>query len=183
MTRAATPGSARVAASPPHACLPPAGRHVACARAQIIRFEVRDGVAVRETGIDTSAVSAILPDGLPGSATQHTDYLCVRVVSADATETALLIGARSEGYDVALGGWYSISILIYGSVPAGGYVLEVTGIAVLPAPTHDFAGVFALSQTSAVSPGWVLASTGSGVYKCAPVPFAVCVVLCLYIRC
>ena len=134
------------------------------------RFEVSDGAATQQTVIDTSAV-------LPHN--DGTDILCVRVVSADAAATRLLLGGISYASDPDTDITANHTVLVYGSVPAGGDVLEVLGLAILPDDdvNEDYAygvnldadypyGLFALSATSALSPGWVLASTRSGIFKC-----------------
>ena len=145
--------------------------------AQVIRFAVGDGAAARRTVLDTSAV-------LPSS--DGTNLLCVRVVSADAAETRLLLGGISYASDPDTGAEANRTVLVFGSVPAGGDVLEVLGLAILPdADVNDADygngvqlngdypyGLFALSATSALSPGWVLASTRTGIFKCEHIVLA-----------
>ena len=54
-------------------------------------------------------------------------------------------------------------VLIYGTVAAGSSAFAVTGSVAVP--TFG-SGITALSQTSPLLPGLVLAATDKGVYKC-----------------
>ena len=116
-----------------------------------MRFGVSDGFASQGTAVSLAAVQ---PDNASNNVAS------VRVVAADALHTQLLIGGISTSADDN-----AATVLIYGSVPAHSYVLDVTGVTVL-----DGNSVLALSQTSALSPGWVLACTAAGIYKCARAP-------------
>jgi len=82
----------------------------------------------------------------------------VRVTASSSASTTLLIGGRDTTYNAAYPG-----VIIYGSVAAGGSKLSVTGTVVLPS---FGAGIRALSQTSPLHPGFVLAATDAGVFKC-----------------
>ena len=84
--------------------------------------------------------------------------IAVRVVSSTAASTTLLVG----GVDDTNGATYP-GIVIIGTVAVGASTFHVTGSVVLPSSNS---GVTALSQTSAVVPGYVLASTDLGVFKC-----------------
>ena len=85
--------------------------------------------------------------------------LAVRVVASSAASTTLLVGGLDTTYGAAYPG-----VVIYGSVAAGAATFAVAGSVVLPSTS---AGVTALSQTSPLYPGLVLASTDQGVFKCA----------------
>ena len=58
-----------------------------------------------------------------------------------------------------------LGVLIYGSVAVGSTEFLLQGSLVLPSFSS---GITALSQTSALHPGFVLASTDVGVFKCDP---------------
>lgn len=58
-------------------------------------------------------------------------------------------------------------VVLYISIAAGATTYTVTGSVVVPS---SGAGVTALSQTSVLTPGYVLASTDQGVFKCAGDP-------------
>ena len=82
----------------------------------------------------------------------------VRVVSSSASSTTLLVGGVDTSYAAQYPG-----VIMLVTVAAGADTCNVTGSAVLPSSRS---GVTALSQTSTVVPGFVLASTDQGVYKC-----------------
>ena len=84
----------------------------------------------------------------------------VRVVSSTAMLTTLLVG----GLDVTTGATYP-GVVLYISVAVGSSAYTKYGSLVLPS---FGSGVTALSQTSPLLPGYVLASTDEGVFKCAP---------------
>ncbi len=85
----------------------------------------------------------------------------VRVVASSAAMTTLLVGGVDNTYPLYNG------IVIHGTVAAGSSTFSVTGSAVVPSFSG---GVTALSQTSPLHPGYVLASADTGVYKCAHQP-------------
>ena len=92
----------------------------------------------------------------------------VRVIASSAAMTTLLVGGVDNTYPVYNG------IIIYGTAAAGSSAFDVVGSLVLPS---FGAGVTALSQTSPLHPGFVLASTDAGVFKCAHRHVAVCKLL------
>ena len=95
----------------------------------------------------------------------------VRVIASSAAMTTLLVGGVDNTFPVYNG------IVIHGTVAAGSTTFSVVGSLVL---SSFGAGVTALSQTSLLHPGFVLASTDGGVYKCAHQPVAACkVLMCL----
>jgi len=118
--------------------------------AQVQRFDLT-AAAPDPTTFDLSAV-------LPGVQFQATT---VRVVASTAAVTTLLVGGVDNTYPAYNG------VVIYGSVAAGASKLNVIGSVALPG---SGAGVTALSQTSPLHPGFVLAATDTGVYKCADQP-------------
>ena len=85
----------------------------------------------------------------------------VRVIASSAATTTLLVGGVDNTYPLYNG------IVIYGTVAAGSSTFSVTGSVVL---SSFGAGVTALSQTSPLHAGFVLASTDAGVFKCACQP-------------
>jgi hypothetical protein len=87
--------------------------------------------------------------------------LAVRVVQSNATATQLVVG----GYDACDCYPTYPALLVFGSVAAGSAEFTVIGSIVVP-NNNPSSGVTALSQTSALQPGAVLASTDQGVYKC-----------------
>ena len=88
--------------------------------------------------------------------------LAVRVVQSNATATELVVG----GYDACDCYPAYPALLVFGSVAAGSAEFTTIGSIVVP-NNNPSSGVTALSQTSALQPGAVLASTDQGVYKCA----------------
>ncbi len=89
--------------------------------------------------------------------------VAVRVVGSNDTATRLVVG----GQNMQCCGPYS-ALLVYGSVAAGSTDFKVTGSVVVQSTgMYSGGGVTALSQTSALQAGAVLASTDKGVYKCA----------------
>ena len=86
----------------------------------------------------------------------------IRVVNASSTATFLLVG----GADTSDGAKYP-GMLVYGSVAAGSTAFDFIGSTVLPDSNSDGDGITALTQTSPLLRNFVLASTGSGVFKCA----------------
>jgi len=86
----------------------------------------------------------------------------VRVVASSAAMTTLLVGGVDNTYPLYNG------IIIHGTVAAGSSTFSVTGSAAL---SSFGAGVTALSQTSPLHPGYVLASTDAGVFKCVHTPY------------
>ena len=81
----------------------------------------------------------------------------VRVVLATGAVTYLLLGGRGSQED---------GLLVYGSVATGSNGFAVKGSLVLPS---FGTGITALSQTSKLLDGSVLAATDQGVFKCASV--------------
>ena len=116
---------------------------------QLLRFNVLAS-APDPTVIDLSGAVA----GVPIQART------VRVTASTTTATTLLIGGVDTTYPMRM----YCGVLIYGFVAAGSSSFTVMGSVLLPSTG---AGVTALSQTSAFHPGYVLASTDQGVYKCA----------------
>ena len=102
------------------------------------------------------SVSDAVSDAVEGVQFQA---MTVRVVSSDSTATTLLVG----GVDTNSSNPYS-ALVIYISVLAGSVTVNTAGIAVLP--SDNGGGVTALSQENDVHPGYVLASTNEGVFKC-----------------
>ena len=88
--------------------------------------------------------------------------LAVRVVQSNATATELVVG----GYDACDCYPAYPALLVFGSVAAGSAEFTTIGSIVVP-NNNPSSGVTALSQTNALQPGAVLASTDKGVYKCA----------------
>ena len=86
----------------------------------------------------------------------------VRVVMSSPSSTDLLVG----GLDNTFPRPPNAGIVIAISVVAGMNAVSVSGSIALPS---SGSGVTALSQTSALVPGYVLASTDDGIYKCARV--------------
>ena len=82
----------------------------------------------------------------------------VRVVQTTNTATHVLVGGRTT----AVGPTFS-GLLVYGSVAFGSTKFHVLGSTVLPSLQS---GVTALSQTSALRPGFVIAATDEGLFKC-----------------
>ena len=87
--------------------------------------------------------------------------LAVRVIQSNATATQLVVG----GYDACDCYPMYPALLVFGSVAAGSTKFTTIGSIVVP-NNDPSSGVTALSQTSALQPGAVLASTDQGVYKC-----------------
>ena len=85
--------------------------------------------------------------------------LTVRVVSSTNMMTTLLVGGVNTNGNPQYPG-----VVIYISVAVGSSSYTKYGSVVLPSTG---AGVTALSQTSPLLPGSVLASTDEGVFKCA----------------
>ena len=88
--------------------------------------------------------------------------LAVRVVSATELATILLVGGVDSTNQASYPG-----VVLYISIPSSATSFAgatVSGSVVLPS---GGAGVTALSQTSPLLPGTVLASTDQGVFKCA----------------
>ena len=83
----------------------------------------------------------------------------VRVVSSLVGMTTLLVGGKDTTNNAA-----GIGILMYISIVPGASTYTVFGSTALPS---FGAGVTALSQTSPLLSGYVLASTDEGVFKCA----------------
>ena len=84
----------------------------------------------------------------------------VRVVSSDSRGTMLLVGGRDNS-----GSNPYTAILLYISVTLGTTAYKTSGSVVLPSFNQQ--GVAALSQANDLHPGFVLASTNAGVFKCA----------------
>ena len=91
----------------------------------------------------------------------------VRVTASTSAMTTLLVGGVDTTYPNRV---YS-GVLIYGSVAAGSSSFTVVGSVLLPS---FGSGVTALSQASPLHPGYVLASTDEGVFKCAREPQKSC---------
>lgn len=121
-----------------------------CPLAQVLRFDL-SAAAPDPTTFDLSATVAGV------SFVART----VRVTASTSATTTLLVGGADLTYPTRT---YS-GVLIYGSVAAGSSTFKLAGSVVLPS---FGAGVTALSQTSLLHPGFVLASTDEGVFKCAP---------------
>ncbi len=85
----------------------------------------------------------------------------MRVVASSAASTTLLVGGLDTTYPPTYPG-----VLIYGTVAVGASKFIVTGSVALPS---FGGGVTALSQTSPLLPGHVLAATDEGVFKCVPI--------------
>jgi len=85
----------------------------------------------------------------------HDDRYC----HLSAASTTLLVGGVDKTYGATHPG-----VVIIGTIAVGSSAFITTGSVVLPSLNG---GVTALSQTSAVVPGYVLASTDQGVFKCA----------------
>ena len=85
----------------------------------------------------------------------------VRVVSSTPTLTRLLVAGHDKTYAATYHG-----VVVYGSVAAGSSSFKVLGSVVLDGAWLE-TGATALSQTSPLLPGHVLASTDKGVFKCA----------------
>ena len=118
----------------------------ACQWAQVLEFDLT-AAAPEPTTFDLSAAIS----GVQFQAKT------VRVIGSSATVTSLLVGGVDATYPLYNG------IVIHGTVAAGSSTFDMTGSAVLPS---FGAGVTALSQTSQLHPGFVLASTDAGVFKC-----------------
>ena len=84
----------------------------------------------------------------------------VRVTSSTTARTTLLVGGVDGTYPTPT----DSGVLLYGSLAAGSSAFDVTGSVLLPS---SGAGITALSQTSPLHPAYVLASTDTGVFKCA----------------
>ena len=145
-----------------------AGHHVhpsSSTRAQVLSFDLSTA-APAPTVFDLTSIVA----GVPFQAR------AVRVISASAATTMLLVGGVDTTYPTRP---YS-GVLIHGSVAAGSAVFNMLGSVVLPS---FGAGVTALSQTTLLHPGFVLASTDRGVFKCVGAqplhPRDVCMCACL----
>ncbi len=116
---------------------------------QVARFDLSSG-STDPTFFDLSAA-------VPGATFSA---LAVRVVNATDTATYLVVGGQLQ----CCGPQYP-ALLVYGSVATGSTSFTVMGSTVVQSAGS---GVTALSQTSALQSGSVLASTDQGVYKCAP---------------
>ena len=124
--------------------------HACCA--QVLRFDV---TAAAPDPTAFTLASAI--DGI------QFEPATVRIVSADTAMTTLLVGGL-DGNDSAP--YQGVVALV--SIAAGSSNFTVEGSVVLP--SFAGSGVTALSQTSSLHRGFVLASTDSGVFKCARLP-------------
>ena len=118
--------------------------------AQVVRFDLSKASPLM-TQFDLSAAV----DGVEFQANT------VRVVSGDSAESTLLVG----GQDTGSSNLYT-ALVIYISVAAGSAQFNKAGSVVLP--SFNGGGVTALSQANALHPGFVLASTNAGVFKCVP---------------
>ena len=118
-----------------------------CPPVQVLRFDL-SAAAPDPTAFDLSnAVAGI-----------QFQARAVRVIFSSVTATTLLVGGEDATFEAAASG-----VLLHGSVAAGSSTFTVLGSVVLPSRG---VGVTALSQTSPLHPGFVLASTEKGVYKC-----------------
>ena len=100
-----------------------------------------------------------MSDAIIGPSSVSFQALAVRVVSARGGVTHLLVGGVDDYADS--GGAY----LAYGRVAAGSSLFVPFGSFLVPSV---YGGLTALSQTSTLSPGYVLASTDQGVFRCDP---------------
>ena len=116
--------------------------------AQVLRFDL--------SAAAPSAVTFDLSFAVSGVTFQAR---AVRVVMSTAMATTLLVGGVDSTNQAAFPG-----VLLYISVAVGASSFTVSGSVVLPSFGK---GVTALSQTSPLLPGYVLASTDQGVFKCA----------------
>ena len=90
----------------------------------------------------------------------------IRVVQATPDVTHLLIGGTNSSHPEGFSPFIIYpAVLLYGSVAAGSTKFVMLGSLVLPSIET---GITALSQTNTLYPGYVLASTDLGVYKCEP---------------
>lgn len=126
------------------------------ALAQVLRFDLPKAAPDPTTFDLTAAVVGI-----------KFQAKAVWVVYSSPALTMLLVAGKDTSYPATCSG-----VVIYGSVAAGSSKFSVSGSVVLPSSFLG-PGVTALSQTSPLLAGHVLASTDQGVYKCAP--------LCMYL--
>ena len=123
---------------------------------QLLRFDLSSAAPDPSTFDLTAAVAGVVFQAR-----------AVRVVSSTAMLTTLLVG----GLDTTSGA-ANPGVLIYISIAVGSSSFTKIGSVALPS---FGSGVTALSQTSPLLPGYVLASTDEGVFKCvdlmqSPVP-------------
>lgn len=131
-------------------------KQASCPPAQVLWFDLSTAAPDPTTVDMSAAVAGILFQAR-----------AVRVTASTSASTALLVGGVDTTYPNRV---YS-GVLVYGSVAAGSSIFHVTGRVLLPS---FGSGVTALSQTSPLHPGFVLASTDEGVFKCVREPQSSC---------
>ena len=117
------------------------------AHAQVAVFDLTRA-APQPTYVNVSAA-------VPG---ENFEANAVRVVQTTSTASYVLVGGRTSDVGPTFSG-----LLVHGSIAFGSTEFHVLGSTVLPSLQS---GVTALSQTSALRPGFVIAATDEGLFKC-----------------